>query len=221
VNLPDRLFPQIWYWIGYLVFVPLLVRQIWRAPWSRLRDPALLNCWLGTVTCLLLLWQIDARIQPGITFHLLGATIFTLMFGPELALVGLAIVVGAAAAWGTGSWQSLGLNGLTMAAVPVAVSYTLYRLIENYLPNHVFIYIFVTGFAGAGAAVSAVGLATVTLLAGAGAYPAGQLFGFYLPYYLLLAWSEAFLTGMAMTLFVVYKPKWVSTFDDGRYLRNK
>lgn len=221
MNLPDQLFPQAWYWLGYLAFLPLLADAIARGPWHRLRDPAQLNVWLGTVVSLLLLWQIAAPIKPGLNFHLLGATIFTLMFGPRLALAGLVLVVAAASVWGAGAWQSLGLNGLTMAAIPVAVSYALYRLIETHLPNHMFVYIFLTAFVGAGAAVSAVGVATTTLLAGAGAYPSSQLFDLYLPYYLLLAWSEAVFTGMAMTLFVVYKPEWVSTFDDARYLRNK
>ena len=28
-------------------------------------------------------------------------------------------------------------------------------------------------------------------------------------------------SGMVMTLLVVYRPRWVATFDDARYLRNK
>jgi uncharacterized membrane protein len=37
----------------------------------------------------------------------------------------------------------------------------------------------------------------------------------------MLAFGEATLTGMLMTLFVVYKPAWVGTFDDARYLRRR
>jgi uncharacterized membrane protein len=36
-----------------------------------------------------------------------------------------------------------------------------------------------------------------------------------------MGWSEAVLTGMLATLLVVYKPEWVATFDDARYIRNK
>jgi uncharacterized membrane protein len=35
-----------------------------------------------------------------------------------------------------------------------------------------------------------------------------------------MAWAEAFLTGAAITLMVVYQPGWVATFDDRRYLRD-
>lgn len=221
MNLPDDLLPQGWYWLGYALFVPALAYEVWRAPWHRLRDPAQLNVWLGTIVGVLTLWQIAAAIKPGLNFHLLGATLFTLMFGPRLAVAGLTLVVAASSAWSGGAWQSFGLNGLIMAVIPVTVSYALFRLIETRLPNHLFVYIFLTAFVGAGVAVSAVGMVTTTLLAGAGAYPSSQLFDLYLPYYLLLAWSEAVFTGMAMTLFVVYKPEWVCTFDDQRYLRNK
>ena len=221
MNLPDAIFPQAWNWLGYGLFLPLLVHTIRHAPWRRLRDPAQLNIWLGAVVCVLLLWQINAEIRPGLSFHLLGATILTLMLGPRLALAALALVIAAASLWGIGGWHSFGMNGLTMAALPVAVSYAVYRLIETHLPNNFFVYIFLTSFVGAGAAVSAVGAATTTLLASAGVYPSGQLFDLYLPYYLLLAWSEALLTGMAMTLLVVYKPDWVGTFDDRRYLHGR
>jgi uncharacterized membrane protein len=221
VNFPDALLPPAWYWLGWILFVPWLVIAAYRAPWRRLSDPVLLNAWLGTIVCLTLLWQITAGIQPGLNFHFLGATLFTLMAGPRLALAGLALVLAAVTLWSGSGWQSFGLNGLTMAAIPVALSYALYRLIESRLPNNFFVYVFLTAFAGAAVAVAAVGIATTSLLAGAGAYPSGQLFELYLPYYLLLAWSEALFTGMTITLFVVYKPEWVATFDDGRYLRNK
>ncbi len=221
MNFPDALLPPAWYWAGWILFVPWFVMAAYRAPWQRLNDPVLQNAWLGTIVGLILLWQITAGIQPGLNFHFLGATLFTLMTGPRLALAGLTLVLAAVTGWSGSGWQSFGLNGLTMAAIPVALSYALYRLIELRLPNNFFVYVFLTAFAGAAVAVSAVGIATTSLLAGAGAYPAGQLFELYLPYYLLLAWSEALFTGMTITLFVVYKPEWVATFDDERYLRNK
>lgn len=222
MNFPDTLLPPAWYGLGWLLFVPCLVLAARRAPWRRLvADSVALNAWLGTVVCLALLWQITAGIQPGLNFHFLGATLFTLMVGQRLALVGLTLVLAAVTAWSGSGWHSFGLNGFTMAAVPVALSYALYRLIESRLPNNFFVYVFLTAFAGAAVAVAAVGLVTTSLLAGAGAYPSGQLFGLYLPYYLLLAWSEALFTGMTITLFIVYKPEWVATFDDGRYLRNE
>ena len=81
--------------------------------------------------------------------------------------------------------------------------------------------IFVNAFIGAAVAMAATGLATTGLFAWSGAYSADYLTSNYLPYYLLMGWSEALLTGMLATLLVVYKPQWVATFDDARYIRNK
>jgi uncharacterized membrane protein len=37
----------------------------------------------------------------------------------------------------------------------------------------------------------------------------------------VLGVGVATLTGMLITLLVVYRPSWVATFDDRRYLRDK
>jgi uncharacterized membrane protein len=33
-----------------------------------------------------------------------------------------------------------------------------------------------------------------------------------------MAWGEAFTTGALVTLMVVWKPEWIATFSDQRYL---
>lgn len=38
----------------------------------------------------------------------------------------------------------------------------------------------------------------------------------FLPCRLLLAFTEATLTGMVVAIFVVWRPHWVGTFDDAR-----
>jgi len=69
--------------------------------------------------------------------------------------------------------------------------------------------------------VIGVGIAASLLLMVAGVYTWDYLAAEYLPYFLLLGFSEAWLSGMVMTLFVVYRPNWVGTFDDASYLANK
>ena len=54
-----------------------------------------------------------------------------------------------------------------------------------------------------------------------GAYSFEYLLDEYLPYFILLGFSEAWLSGMVITLFVIYRPEWVMTFDDSRYLTGK
>jgi len=221
VNLPDTLLDEAWYWAAWAVWVPLLVRSLRRAPWARLKESAQSNMWWGMIVVLVLLWSLVAGVKPGLSLHLLGAAVFTLCFGPHFAFVGLSLVLAAVTLNGSGGWLSFAFNSLAMAGVGAAASYGIFRLAERWLPRNFFVYVFVNGFFGAALAVMAVGVCASALLALGGAYSVEYLVGEYLPYFLLLGFSEAWLSGMAMTLFVIYRPEWVATFDDSRYLANK
>jgi uncharacterized membrane protein len=54
-------------------------------------------------------------------------------------------------------------------------------------------------------------MATGLLAAGAGS-PSE-----YLPYFLLLGFSEAWLSGMLSTLFAVYRPELLADFEDAQF----
>ena len=221
MNLPDGLLPPIWYWISHVLFALALGWAVYAAPWRRFREDEQLHLWLGACVALMVLWTIKTGIKPGLNFHLLGATAFTLMFGPRLALAGLTLVLLGVTLFGYSGWESLSINGLLLGVVPVWLSHLIYRLVDRRLPNHFFIYIFLNGFLGAALVMAATGLTITGVLALSGVYPAAYLTSQYLPYFILMGWSEALLTGMLMTLLVVYRPGWASTFDDARYLRNK
>lgn len=210
-----------WYWAAWVVWLPLLARSVRRAPWARLRDSGLLNVWLGTIVILTLIWSMKAGVKPGLSLHLVGATLFTLIGGPHLAFIGLCCVLAAVSLNGDGNWFAFALNALMPCGLGVGFSVIIFRLVDRFLPRHFFVFIFVNGFFGAAATVVALGVASTALLGLAGAYSFEYLVGEYLPYYLLLGFSEAWLTGMVITLMVVYFPKWVATFDDSRYIANK
>jgi uncharacterized membrane protein len=221
MNLTGTLLPAAWHWSALIVFSALLLNAIRAAPWRLLKDSSRLNAWLGSIVFLLVLWMIRAGIQPGLGFHLLGATACTLMFGPWLALIAMTLVITGAAAAGTIDPWTIPTNALVMGAVPIAVSLGLLRATQRWLPSHFFVYIFGVAFLGGALAMLATGLAASSLLAATGAYPFETLGSDYLPWYLLMSWAEAFTTGGAMTLMVVYRPQWVATFDDARYIAGK
>ncbi len=221
MNLPDSLLGEAWYWTAWVVWVPLFARCVFAAPWSRLKESEQLNVWLGMVVLLTLVWALKAGVKPGLSMHLLGATVFTLTFGRQLAFVGLSLVQAGIVLNGDSDIFSYAINALLLAGVGVTVSYGIYRLVEWLLPRHFFVYVFVSGFFGAALTMLAVGIAATTVLAIAGAYEWDYLVAEYLPYFLLLGFSEAWLSGMLITLFVIYRPSWVATFDDSIYLANK
>lgn len=221
MNLPDTLLGEGWYWAAWVVWVPSFVRSLFKAPWGRLKDSEQLNVWLGMIVLLTVIWSLKAGVRPGLSMHLLGATVFTLSFGPHLAFVGLSLVLLGVSLNSADGFFAFAINALLMAGVGVVLSQTMYRVVVKFLPRHFFVYVFVNGFFTAALTVIGVGMAATLLLAMAGVYPWDYLAAEYLPYFLLLGFAEAWLSGMLMTLFVVYRPNWVCTFDDASYLANK
>lgn len=221
MNLTDNLLGETWYWVAWAIWLPLFARSVWRAPWKRLGDSEQSNLWLGMVVLLVLLWSLKAGVKPGLTLHLLGANVFTLAFGPHLAFVGLSLVTLGITVNGAAGSFAYGINALLLAGLSVFLSHQLFRALSNVLPRHFFVYIFINGFLSAALVIIGVGLVSSLLLGGAGVYAWDYLFEEYFPYYFLLAFSEAWLSGMLVTLFVVYRPQWMISFDDSRYLSGK
>jgi uncharacterized membrane protein len=142
------------------------------------------------------------------------------LFGLPLALVGMTLAAVATTLATDHDWIAIAGRVLVAGALPALVSHVVRRAAEARLPANFFIYVFVVGFLGGGLAM----LATVAAVAASfalAAPSAGPQSDAWTALALMLAFAEATLTGMLITLFVVYKPGWVGTFDDARYLRRR
>jgi len=165
-----------------------------------------------------LLWSIKASVGTTLTFHLLGASVASLLSGARLALLGVAVVVAVATALRDGFWANYALSVLVMGTVPVSITMAVHRATERYLPPNLFIYFFAVAFLGSGLAMTGSALAASAAVVLAAVQPS-MAFDEYSPYVLYLAFGEATVSGMLMTLIVVYRSSWVATFDDKRYLQ--
>ena len=204
------------------LFLLCLLIAVHYAPWKELvQKQESQHVFLGAVVMLLTIWGIKAGISPGLGFHHLGATLFTLMFGWPLAIVGLTLTMLASLLLQASDWASLGINGLLSIIIPIAVSYSILKLSQKWLPDNFFIYIFICAFFGAGIAIAISRLSAIALLSLMEAYPNEQLIEESLQYLPLFMFPEAFVTGMLISIFVVYRPDWVATFDDERYIKGK
>jgi uncharacterized membrane protein len=221
MNLPDGLIASPWPWLGNLGYALIVLYTLIAVPWWRLADGRDANVLMAATVGVLLVWSLKAGVAPGLSFHQLGATLLMLMFGWAYALVALSVVLLATTLNGASGWETFGLNALAMAVVPVWVSLSLQRFAERFLPANFFVYIFFCAFLAAAAAMASAGLVSTLVLLGGGAYDWAYLSQHYVPYYLLMLFPEGFLTGMLMAIFVVYRPQWVSSFDDRRYLKGK
>jgi uncharacterized membrane protein len=212
--------PFAWLAAAWVVLAALLGWAVRRAPWARLAANEQSHVFLGAIVLTALLWTVSGRVGPLIHFHLLGAAMLCLMFGGPLALIAISIAAAGATLAGPGEWAALGARALIAGALPVAISHLVLRVAEAGLPANFFVYVFVVAFLGGALSMIGAGIATVTAIALG--LPAGVSAGDdWVAMVLMLAFGEATLTGMLATLFVVYKPAWMATFSDERYLRRR
>lgn len=207
-------------WVTLTLAIPVLIAALLRSPWRALAHGRAQHVFFGACVATLLLWTMQVDFGSGLTLHLLGITTVTLMFGWPLALVAGAIVTLGSPLAGLAEWNQTAAVFLSQCAVPVAISWQIYRLSLRRLPHNFFIYIFICAFLGAALAIVAATLAQFLLWrldGGAGGAEAAALTRF-LPLY---AYPEAFINGFVMTGLVVARPHWVVSFDDAIYLHGK
>lgn len=209
---------QICAYAGWLLVLVTAVRY---APWRQLGLAQRQHVLLGSIVALLLLWTFEASVLPGLGFHFLAVTVFTLMFGWSLGVLGISVVLLATLLYTNNSdFATLGLNALLLAVLPVTLSYLIYRFVYGYLPHNVFIYIFLCAFLGAIVTATTTVLLLVGTLAWVGVYSIERMTAEYLPFLPLYLFPEGLLNGMLTTVFVALRPEWLKTFDDEEYFRN-
>ncbi len=222
LHIPAALIPSSVLWLLNALFLSILLYAASKTPFKKfLENVSGQHVYFGAMVLLFLLWGVKAGISPGLGFHHLGATLFTLMFGWPLAIFGLSIIMLASVLLQHNELISLGANGVLSIIIPVMVSYGVLRLSQKFLPDNFFIYIFIAAFFGAGIAVAASRLASIVLLTLIDAYPLAKLIEESLLYTPMFMFPEMFITGMLISIFVVYRPDWVVTFDDERYIIGK
>lgn len=198
----------------------VLIWALLRTPWRRLKDSSAQHVLFGACVATLMLWTLRIDFGSGLALHFLGITTLTLMFGWPLALVAGAIVTVASPLADLSAWTNLPGVFVSQCAIPVAVTWQIYRVSLRRMPHNFFVYIFICAFSGGALAMTAATLAQVLLWspgAGDGLEQAAVLTRF-LPLY---AYPEAFLNGLVMTGLVVTRPHWVMSFDDAVYLHGK
>lgn len=222
MNLPYGLVADLLYWISNVVYAALLGWCVYTAPWRLFRDDSRrLHVFLGGTVFLLIIWQMNAGLDPGLSYHLLGGTLFMLMFGWQLAFIGVSLVLFGTTINGAPDFGAFGLNGLLMVALPVFFSYGVLRFAVKFLPHHFFVYVMANGFFTGGISMLlTVGSASLIMICCSG-YTYDMLRQSYLPFAPLMTFAEAFFTGMLAASMALFRPEWIVTFDDSRYLAGK
>ena len=209
-----------------LIAVALAI-SLWLRPWRMLSRQALekdgpsepsplVTPLLATLVVLPWLWALPALHRMPLQLQWSGACLVVLMLGWPLAIPALVAVGGIAAvlspsldladAVGTIAWQGV---------VPATLALALGAVIRRLIGTQPFVYVLGRAFLG-----TAVCLFLANVL--------GQWSGHSLPGVegdlslvarWLMAWGDAFVTGMLTAIFVAFKPEWLATWSDRLYLR--
>jgi uncharacterized membrane protein len=183
-------------------------------PWQVLRAPALRDPWLAALVVLPLLWAAQSRLPPEFPAALSGACLLVLMFGWPLAVLTLCAVAAAAGLLAGGDAARALELAAWNGAVPATAALAIGVATRRWLPNHLFVYILARAFVGT-ALATVLAAALRAWLASADAGAAGAAI---FPAAWLIAWGEAFLTGALTAIFVAFRPQWLLTWSDARYL---
>jgi uncharacterized membrane protein len=186
----------------------------WFRPWSTLRQVSLRSPWLAALALLPWLWGLQRWVPGGLDLQLSGACLLVLAFGWPLAVLTL-LPIAALGGWIAGAsalhmLAAAAWNGIVPATLALAIGIAMRR----WLPRHLFVYILGRGFLATAIAVAAAG----ALQAVWQPLPAGVEIATLLTGRWLIAWGEAFMTGMLTAIFVAFRPEWLFTYSDRRYL---
>ena len=204
----------------WLLSLGVIVWCLCLRPWRPLlEDTALQHRWMAATLAIMLMWQLRAQAVDWLTLHLVFTVLMTLVFKMPLALISNVMINVAMVAIGRNDWSLMGANVLVTGIVPATVTGFVWRIVDRRLPDNLMVFLFACGFFGTALATLGGGLSAVALIIVAGTDPEAvylaQEYALFLP---LLMPSEAFITGMLLSILLVYHPSWVATFNDHRYI---
>lgn len=222
MNLPAQLFTSDWWLLTDFLFAGFIFFAARQAPWRAVLDNSIMvNALVALTLGAFLFWQLNAGIRAGFNFHILGATLFMLMFGWQVASIALTLVMAATWLRAGMDWTTLGMNGLLMITIPVIFSAWLLHFSQRNLPKNLFLFVLWNGFICGALAVALNTFAATLLLLLLSKYNWAEVQHHYLLISPIIMLTEAFITGMLITAFTVFQPRAVMHFSDAEYIDGK
>jgi uncharacterized membrane protein len=198
------------------VILACLCASLWLKPWRMLVGTELLTPLLATLVLLPWLWALPSLHQMPLQLHWSGAPLVTLMLGWPLAVlalvaVGITTTLISATSVDTATalivWQGL---------LPATFTLLLGAALRRWVTHHPFVYVLGRGFLGSVLCIFAASL----LAQWTGHELSNVSSGLSVIAFWLMAWGDAFVTGMMCAIFVAFKPQWLATWSDQMYLKS-
>ena len=192
-----------------------LSAALWLQPWRMLGDGVLVTPLLGSLVVIGWLWSLPFLHHMPLQVHWSGAPLITLMLGWPLAvpvIVGLGVVV-----WGLSPADAQDVLSLVVwkGLMPATLTLALGAALRRWVAHHPFVYVLGRGFLGSVLCIFASSLIAQAL----GHALPNTSAGLSAVAFWLMAWGDAFITGMLCAIFVAFKPQWLATWSDRLYLQ--
>ena len=198
---------------GAMALIALLVALSLK-PWRMLQG-SLLTPALAALALLPWLWLLPQKMPQGLQIQLSGASLLVLVLGWPLAVPVLALIALAVWAIGHNDAQTVLSQWVWIGLAPATITLGIGQMLRRWLPPNPFVYTLGRGFLGTAAAVFLSGVLMEVLHRLVGGVVQEQV----LVARWLMAWGDAFLTGMLTAMFVAFAPQWLATWSDARYLQ--
>ena len=185
-------------------------------PWRLLANTGLISPLLAALVITPWLWALPWMQHMPVQLQLSGACLIGLALGWPLAVPVLCLIALLVGLVAPVSWQQQLDMALWLGVVPVTLSFGLGMVLRRCGWNHLFVYILGRAF---------LGTVLCMFAAGALAHWSGQALmsavdpALALVARWLIAWGDAFLTGMMAAICVAFRPHWLATWSDQLYLR--
>ena len=140
------------------------------------------------------------------------------MFGPAIALTILFPVAFLGIYVFQGNLVEAAQHYLMVCVLPTFFAYVIIQLIQKYIPKHLFVLILGNGYVAAFISVILSGLVLLIIrILNADSTAQIDLEGWLLGL-IIIAFMEGSLSGMLLAIFLIFRPNWVSTYDETTYM---
>ncbi len=197
-----------------LLTLALLAALLFR-PWRMLVGGVRLTPLLATLTLVPWLWALPSLHKMPLQLQGSGACLVVLLLGWPLAVPVLCVVGLIALLISPMDWETALDLTVWLGLVPATLALTLGAAVRRWIGPHLFVYVLGRAFIGTAVCVFVAGLLA-------------QLTGHSMPgidddmslvAHWLVAWGDAFMTGLLVSILVAFKPEWLATWSDQLYLK--
>jgi uncharacterized membrane protein len=211
-------------WI--LAACAIFLLGVFKSRHNVLLQPRLRNIFAVFILLLAMAWNIRAELPNSnlndfidISLHFFGASLLVALFGFWSAITLLFIVALAGIFSFSSDLVETTRHYILVSVVPAFFAMCVIQLVHRFLPRHLFILILGDGYLAAFISTFATGVLIYILQQAfdvksfSTTDPLGWFMGL-----LISAFMEGSLSGMLLAILVIYRPQWVTTYQEDQYM---